>query len=197
MNQKKIISIFSIFSFIILNSIICFNIYKTQYISKDIVRLHVVANSNSISDQLTKLKVESKIKEYFKTLNFKDKNALINTLKENSNRIIQISNQTSKQSGKVYTSSLKIGKISYDDKKSALIDMPKGTYSSICVVLGEGNGKNIWSIIFPNENTIEKIKELDTIMPGLSEIYTSNKTEDYSNEMENIPSKLLEYFKSI
>ena len=68
MKQKHITFLIAIFSFILLNTLVAFNIYKTKFISKDIFRLHVVANSNSIEDQIIKLKAESKIKEYISFL---------------------------------------------------------------------------------------------------------------------------------
>ena len=55
--------IFLIISIIILNTIFVSKLIKQNIESKDIIRLHVVANSNSVEDQLTKLKVESKIKD--------------------------------------------------------------------------------------------------------------------------------------
>lgn len=177
MKQKNITLFIAIFSFIILNTLIAFNIYKTKFISKDIVRLHVVANSNSIEDQITKLKVESKINEYISSLNSKTKNELIENIKENKDKILNIANTTIKENNKTYSSLLKVGKISYDEKQSITINMCSGTYDSACIILGDGNGKNIWSMIFPNEKTLDKIKELETIIPGISNIYTSTKND--------------------
>lgn len=83
MKQKHITFFIAIFSFILLNTLVAFNIYKTKFISKDIFRLHVVANSNSIEDQIIKLKAESKIKEYISNFNINDKNELKNEIKKN------------------------------------------------------------------------------------------------------------------
>lgn len=171
MKQKNITLFIAIFSFILLNTLIGFNIFKTKYISKDILRLHVVANSNSIEDQITKLKIESKINDYISSIRYKNKEELIEKLKSNKDNILKLSDSTLKENNKIYTSKLKIGKISYDKKQSMTLDMYAGTYDSVCLVLGDGAGKNIWSIIFPNEQTIDKIKELDTILPGISSIY--------------------------
>ena len=168
MKQKHITFFIAIFSFILLNTLVAFNIYKTKFISKDIFRLHVVANSNSIEDQIIKLKAESKIKEYISNFNINDKNELKNEIKKNKDEILQIANSTICENDKNYTSSIKIGKISYDKKDNMQTQMYSGTYDSASVILGSGNGKNIWSIIFPNDKTIEKIKELDTITLALS-----------------------------
>lgn len=172
MKQKNITTFIAIFAFILLNSIIAFKIYQNKYISKDIVRLHVVANSNSIEDQIIKLKTESKIQDYLSSLDKTTKTNLIENIKENKDTILKISDSTIQGSNQTYGSTLKVGKISYDNKESMELDMSKGTYDSACIILGQGNGKNIWSIIFPNEKTLQKLKQLDTILPGLSDIYT-------------------------
>ncbi len=177
MKQKNITLFIAIFSFILLNTILAFNIYKTKFISKDIIRLHVIANSNNIDDQIIKLKIESKINNYINSLNSKNKKELLNNIKENNNNILTIANNTIKESNKTYTASLKIGKISYDNKENMLLNMDSGTYDSASIILGEGTGKNIWSIIFPNEKTIEKLKDLETILPNISKIYDTT-TQD-------------------
>lgn len=193
MKQKHITFFIAIFSFILLNTLVAFNIYKTKFISKDIFRLHVVANSNSIEDQIIKLKAESKIKEYISNFNINNKNELKNEIEKNKDEILQIANNTICENYKNYTSSIKIGKISYDKKDNMQTQMYSGTYDSASVILGSGNGKNIWSIIFPNDKTIEKIKELDTIIPGISNIYNHN--EEFETDDKQINSLILDFIK--
>lgn len=184
MKQKNITLFIAIFSFILLNTIVAFNIYKTNFISKDIVRLHIVANSNNLDDQITKLKVESKINNYISSLNSKTKKELIENIKENKDTILNITDTIIKENSKTYSSTLKVGKISYESKQSMILDMCNGTYDSACIILGEGNGENIWSMIFPNEKTIDKIKELETIMPGISSIYNPS-SKDSQKEIKS------------
>lgn len=191
MKQKHITFFIVIFSFILLNTLVAFNIYKTKFISKDIFRLHVVANSNSIEDQIIKLKAESKIKEYISNFNINNKNELKNEIEKNKDEILQIANSTIYENDKNYTSSIKIGKISYDKKDNMQTQMYSGTYDSASVILGSGDGKNIWSIIFPNDKTIEKIKELDTIIPGISNIY--NHDEKIETDDKQINSFILDF----
>lgn len=178
MKQKHITLFIAIFLFIILNTIVAFNIYKTEYISKDIFRLHIIANSNSIEDQIIKFKIDSKIQKYIKTLNCKNKKELKENIEKNKNTILQIANNTILENNKKYYSTIKLGKISYKKKDNMQIQMYGGTYDSASIILGDGNGKNIWSIIFPNKKTLNKIKELDTIIPGLSNIYTENPKKE-------------------
>lgn len=194
MNEKKLTFYIAFFSFIILNTLICFIFFKTKYISKDIFRLHVIANSNSISDQITKLKVESKIKDYIASLKVNSKEDLINKLYANKDNILDIANSTLNENNLNYSAKLQIGKLNYDKKDNMLINMPSGIYDSANIILGDGNGKNIWSIIFPNEKTLDKLSKLDSILPGIKTIYSDNN-EDCNKVIKSIIFKNLEINK--
>lgn len=179
-NINRLLPFFIILLFIILNVTIIFNLYTKQTEKSDILRLHVVANSNSIKDQITKLKVYENVNNYISNIT-KDKNLtkedIIEDIQNNAQDIITISNNVLKENNQTYSSSLNIGKIKYEKKQSMLIDMEKGTYDSIQIVLGNGNGKNIWSLIAPSKENIQSLKNLDTILPGINSLYTSKTSE--------------------
>lgn len=152
MRKNYCIYIF-IFSAILLNLLIIFNSYKTKTHQDNYFRLHIVANSNSIDDQIVKLNVSKKITSYLDSLlentNTTNKDSSKEVITENINKIIEIANKEIKQNNANYTSYAKIGKISYDEKHSDMINMDKGIYDSVQVVLGDGKGENFWSLIFP------------------------------------------------
>lgn len=205
--KKKLIKItpmfIAILSFILLNTLIVINLYNKNYEKKDIFRLHVVANSNSLEDQLVKLKVSEKIENYINNLysSYNTKEDMISELNNESNKIMEISNNTLNENNFNYDTSIKIGKIAYDEKESITMDMEKGTYDSIQVILGEGKGKNFWTLLFPNKDNIQKLEGYETIMPFISHIYDDeNELEEYEfnkNEKKEYKSKILEVIDSI
>ena len=149
MNKNYCIYI-CIFSFILLNVLIIINCIKANSNQDNYFRLHVVANSNLIDDQIIKLNVSKKITNYISTLNLNgDKNSTKKLLQDNISEILQIANNELKENGSDYLAVAKIGKISYDGKHSDKIDMEKGTYDSLQIVLGNGKGYNFWTLIFP------------------------------------------------
>lgn len=181
-----------LFSFIILNLYIGFKFVNKINYTDNFIRLHVVANSNSSMDQIDKFKVNEKVNEYINSLNIPkntSKEDIINILSNKSNDILNIANSTSN-----YDSTLKIGKIKYDEKKSITSDMPSGTYDSVQIILGKGEGKNIWSLIFPNENNFENIKNYETIMPGINSLY--NDTIENNTDTNTYGIKLLEIIQN-
>lgn len=195
MNNKKInkVAFIAIFSFIILNIYIGIKLYEKKEITDNIIRLHVVANSNDTKDQIEKLKVHSKIQEYINNLNTKEEN-ILDYLKNNSNDILNIVNSTLSNDNINYDSYIKIGKINYEEKQSVTEDMPSGSYNSMQIILGKGEGKNIWSFIFPNEENIKKLENYNTILPNLSNIYEDN---NYTKESIEIEFKAVEIFNTI
>lgn len=202
LNEKKVnySLILFLLSMVVLNTYILISINLKENSKDNIFRLHVVANSNSIEDQITKLKVETEIEKYFKNINYSENDNIYEILTNNSNKILEISNDILNNDNKDYSSKLDIGKIHYDKKENILYSMEEGTYNSARLILGNGNGKNIWTIIFPNKDTIKSIEELDTIMPGLKNIYDDveyeniNKTENNTIEYD---FKLKEIFDKI
>ncbi|MEG2348418.1 MAG: stage II sporulation protein R [Clostridia bacterium] len=160
------------------------------------MRLHIIANSNSIEDQIIKLKISDKINNYIKDIskNLNSREDLVKTVYNNKEKLLQISNEELKQNTKNYSSTLKLGKIHYEKKQSINLDMPSGTYQSINITLGEGNGKNIWSLIFPNEKNIESIAGYETILPGISNIFNHNNAINKNNTYD---IKILEIFNKL
>ncbi len=182
-----------IFSAIILNLYILISINTSENTKKDIVRFHVVANSNSIYDQIVKFKVETNVKNYINSLikNQNDTDRIIDTLKINSNKIIELSNSTLKDENANYTSNLKIGKIFFEDQKEdATCTMQSGTYNSAVLLLGDAGGKNCWSFISPTKENLKKLESFNTILPGIKNIY---KDENKNIEDNNYTDSHTEY----
>lgn len=151
MNKKYCIYT-CIFSFILLNILLLFHCFNVKQNQDNFFRLHIVANSNSIDDQITKLKVSKKVTSYINKLcglNCYNNITAEITIKNNINKILEIANNELKGNNVEYTAYANIGKISYDEKHSDTLNMEKGIYNSVQIVLGEGNGENFWSLIFP------------------------------------------------
>ena len=184
-----------IVSVIVLNGYILVQSNFKQENKENIFRLHVVANSNSIDDQITKLKIETEVENYLKDIEYSKEDNVYDILEKNSNNILNISDNILKAEDKNYTSKLEIGKIYYDEKENVQYSMNKGVYNSARLVLGSGEGKNFWTIIFPNEDTITSIENLNTIIPGIDKIYNDNyivnDKVEYDFKIKEILKKLI------
>lgn len=205
-NRNILIPSFIIFLFILLNTLIVLNIYtkETEKNKRNILRLHVIANSNLVEDQIVKLKVYENITEYIKNLelenNIYSKDEIISKVKENISDILTISDDTISKNDLNYRTSVNIGKMYYDKRQSVLLDMDKGNYDSIKIILGAGNGKNIWTLISPSEDNLKNISNLNTIIPGIDKLYNDNDTNNQTDEKEekiDYSIKIFEIYKNL
>ncbi len=187
-------TILFLLSVIIVNLFIIFNIYHIEDKKKDTFRIHVVANSNALEDQIVKLKVENKLDSYIENLDFSSE-TIQSKLQENANQILAIANQVLQENEQNYTSTLEIGKIYYDEKENSLLTMRQGTYESAKLILGEGQGKNIFTLIFPEKEDMENIQNLNSIVPGIETLYQENtaSSKNYSFKILEI----LDEFKNM
>jgi stage II sporulation protein R len=186
MFKLKYITIIIVFFMII----IAFNISYNN----NLFRLHVVGNSNSVEDKIVKLKISSKINDYiYKVIDSNiNKEKLYEILKSKSNEILDICNEELRKNNKNYLATVNIGKIYYDKKDNIYSSMNEGIYDSIRIVLGEGKGENFFDILLPNKKNIKKLRNLESIIPGIASIYEdTNVSYEFKFDLfKNIAKKL-------
>ena len=112
-----------------------------------IIRLHVIANSDSKEDQELKLKVRDGILEFMNGQDdIDDARRYINS---NIEEIERISEGIIRENGYDYPATAKL-KVSFIPQKSYEdLTLPAGNYEALKVTLGRGGGHNWWCVIFP------------------------------------------------
>lgn len=115
------------------------------------LRLHIIANSNSLEDQQIKLEIRDCILKQERELlaSCKDKNEAIQVISSDTAKLEQAANQILREHGKSYTAHIQIGKSMFPDKNYGTIYYPAGEYDAVRVILGEGSGENWWCVMFP------------------------------------------------
>lgn len=116
-----------------------------------IIRLHVVANSDSPEDQQIKLYVRdeviSRITGKFEGL--KDINEVRRVLRENLGEIEAIAREAIEKYGKDYDVKAELAKTDFPTKVYGNLTLPAGSYQALNIVIGSGKGKNWWCVMFP------------------------------------------------
>ena len=122
-----------------------------ENISDSVLRLHVIANSNSKEDQALKLKVRDRIlsdtKDLFK--NTQSPSDALDKAKSKKDLILASAKAALKENGSAYDVKVKIGENSFPIKSYESITLPEGKYTSVSVIIGNGEGKNWWCVMFP------------------------------------------------
>jgi stage II sporulation protein R len=118
---------------------------------EEIIRFHVIANSDSNEDQALKLKVRDRILE-----EMDDKLGTCNSIQDsreaikgNLDDIKYIALDEIHREGKEYDVDVSLGMDSFPTKSYGDITLPQGEYEALKVVIGEGKGKNWWCVMFP------------------------------------------------
>ena len=156
MRLKKSYILFLI-TLILLNISIVFSTTKNNYNTQNFFRIHVVANSDSIDDQLLKYNVAKEVETYITTLTKESssKEESKQIIQKNIHSILNMCNAIIIEQGYTYNVKAYIGKLEYDEKQKDNIYMTSGIYDSLKIVIGNGNGTNWWSLIYPTSLNYE------------------------------------------
>lgn len=123
-----------------------------QKLREDLIRIHVVANSDSPEDQAIKLSVRdaviSSLQEELK--NVSDPEMARIYLQENLPRIQAYANQTLAALGCSDTVTATLQEEDFERSENAVFSLPAGVYESLRLTIGAGEGRNWWTVIFPD-----------------------------------------------
>ncbi len=124
---------------------------RCDELRQGVLRLHIVANSNSDIDQDIKLAVRDEIlkngADIFKNCDNVDQ--AIMTASDNIDAFNNIANNVLKQNGFTYKANVTVADRYFDTREYDDFTLPAGTYKSLVVDLGAASGKNWWCVVFP------------------------------------------------
>ena len=120
-------------------------------ISDKILRLHVIANSDSDEDQALKLKVKDKVVEYLETLldGSSSLDESMDIVAAHYDDINNICSEVIKNEGYSYPVNSVIENTEFPVKSYGDITLPAGSYTALRITIGESLGKNWWCILYP------------------------------------------------
>ena len=131
------------------------------------VRLHVIANSDSATDQALKLQVRDAIVHYLTpkldavTSQAEAAEIVISSQEE----LTAIANAIVAERG--YQAQTMFGIYPFPEKQYGEVTMPAGNYKALKIVLGEGKGKNWWCVLFPPLCFVEEASEIESAPASL------------------------------
>ena len=160
--QKFILLFLAVLSLITIS-----NMHEEDYyvIPNDSIRIRIVPNSNSISDQLLKKKVKNNVE--LEIINDLSSSKTIDEtrkiIKANINKYNKLIKKVLKDEKKTINYSIDYGKHYLPEKKYKGIKYQKGYYESLLITLGNGSGNNWWCILFPPICSFEEKENIDNI----------------------------------
>lgn len=144
----------TIFTFCITLILVCvlssfLPIHNEDEIYNSVIRLHIIAASDSEYDQSLKLKVRDKILESDVFGNAKNMAEAEKMIVGSEEELLEIARKTIEEYGNGETVELKWGYERYPTRLYENTVYPAGKYRSLRIIIGEGEGQNWWCVLFP------------------------------------------------
>ena len=115
----------------------------------NVLRLHVLANSDSDYDQEMKLKVRDALLESGILSGAADLDEAEEIAEHKLRDIEVLAELTLEEYGCNQTVHASLTDMDFDDRQYGDMTMPKGRYKALRVVIGEGKGHNWWCVMYP------------------------------------------------
>ncbi len=120
-------------------------------VAQNVLRLHVLANSDDPADQNLKLRVRDRLLRESGEM-FRDSQSLADTrmiLDENRENLTRAAEEEIALAGYDYSVSIETGKFSFPIRQYENISLPAGEYEAVRVKIGQAEGENWWCVMFP------------------------------------------------
>lgn len=120
-------------------------------LADSIIRLHVIANSDSRADQELKYQVRDRILTEAAAL-YQPGDDLMQvrkSMEDNLTLLAQAGREVVEEQGYDYPVSASLERTWFPTKKYTDFALPAGNYTALRIVVGEGKGENWWCVAFP------------------------------------------------
>lgn len=159
-----------------------------QDLRHNVLRLHIIANSDSAADQAVKLKVRDRILEEASYLfeNETELSVAEDKAQDNLSLFEEVADDVLQAEGFTYGAEAKIGESYFETREYEDFTLPAGNYCSLIIDLGNGKGKNWWCVVFPA-----------VCIPAASDADLSDSTSEQSAQIAENPERYVMRFKVV
>ncbi len=125
--------------------------FEERKVYTELIRLHILANSDSDEDIALKYVVRDEILKESESIFsvYEDSAQAKANMEKTGEKIESVANRVLKENGKSYRAKAVWGRETYPEREYDGISLPAGEYYSLRILLGEGEGENWWCVLFP------------------------------------------------
>ena len=147
-----------------------------QYLEDHVIRLHVVANSDSEEDQQLKLKVRDSVTSWIAANADQSMSThqAENWLRDRLPQLQKVAQTSAEAQGWTGNVDVTLDWEAFPTRVYDTFSLPAGVYRSVRVSIGEAEGKNWWCVVFPSlcyPATTEEFQDI-AVGAGFSEELT-------------------------
>ncbi|MBQ8002006.1 MAG: stage II sporulation protein R [Clostridia bacterium] len=154
----KKIALVILASLLLTTSIVGYSEELSEELSEGIVRVHIIANSNSPADQAVKIKVRDEVLKAMESFATKEE------VGANLDLFEQIADSVLGEEGFEYQSRAEMGMFDFPTKHYDGFSLPKGRYNAVRIKLGDAEGDNWWCVLFPPLCMVEGATEQEELL---------------------------------
>lgn len=140
-------------AFIIQSERVEAKLLKTQQsLAKEVLRFHVLANSDSEADQALKMEVKAGVLKYMKAELPHSKSAEETKAwaMSHEDELTKVAKQIIDEAGYQYPVKVAVTNCYFPDKTYGDITFPAGDYEALRIEIGAAKGRNWWCVLYPN-----------------------------------------------
>ena len=166
-----------------------------QELSDKVVRLHILANSDSEEDQALKLKVRDRLLAYAEPIleGAADRREAEALLRGQILELERVAREEILANGYGYSVDIRLEDTVFPTREYEGFTLPAGKYLALRAVIGEGAGRNWWCVVFPPLCAAAAAEVPETALAaGLSPSQVGLITEEDSGYV--LKSKLVEFW---
>ena len=116
-----------------------------KQIAQEVLRFHVLANSDSPEDQAEKMRVKESVLSYMK-----EELSGTESLEETRNWAKNHLHEIEAVAESSYPVRAEVTTCQFPEKTYGDITFPAGTYEALRIEIGEAKGQNWWCVLYPN-----------------------------------------------
>lgn len=150
--MSKILKAVGIFAFLAMMVYMVGIVRDKKQLSENILRLHVVANSNSEADQTVKLQVRDAVLDIVDdlTADAVSREAAETVIRDRLDELEQAANAVLQAEGFSDRAVVTFTREEFPTREYDTFSLPAGVYDSLRVTIGSGEGRNWWCVVFPS-----------------------------------------------
>lgn len=174
-------------------------VHGEEKIYSDMIRLHVIAASDSEEDQAVKLLVRDAVLEVveFSMENVDNQEEAVAAIEAANDAISTAAKSVLEREGFDYPVSVELGLENYPERVYEGFTLPAGQYTSLRVIIDGGEGQNWWCVLYPPLcTTAAEEREQVFITAGFTEEQYKTITETRGVKYK-VKFKILEVLSSL
>ena len=123
-----------------------------QHIASQIIRLHVIANSDETADQTLKKEVKDQVVTYLRSKMNQAASiqAARQVICQEMDALKEIAEKKIRQEGYDYPVTVSLGTTYFPVKEYGDMAFPAGDYEALRVQIGKSKGRNWWCVMYPS-----------------------------------------------